>query len=232
MKSKLQYASPLEGIADISRAIMEKHYIEDILELIVSVTATITGSSICSILLLDKDKKELVLRAVKSNSGSYNQKLNTPLGKGIAGRVAVENRPIKVLDVRKDPRFLNKRVAIEDGLISLLSVPMSIEGEMIGVMNCYTPELYDFSEDDIHLLTTVAGQAAAIIKNTELRIMKEIVEHELEDRKIIDKAKEILMDRKKIAAKQAFELIRKQSMNSRTSMVKIAESIIVSSAFD
>ena len=73
----------LEGIAEISRAIMEHNYIDDILSLIVSVTAKVTGSKICSILLLDKDKKELVLRASQSPSGQYNQKSNTPIGKGI-----------------------------------------------------------------------------------------------------------------------------------------------------
>jgi signal transduction protein with GAF and PtsI domain len=222
----------LEGIAEISRAIMEHNYLEDLLALIVSVTAKITGSKICSILLIDKDKSELVLRACHSETGAYRQRSNTPLGKGIAGRVAVQNKPIKVLDVRTDPRFLNKNIAIEDGLVSLLSVPMSVQGEVIGVINCYTTSAYDFSAEDIMMLTTVAAQAAILLKNTELHIMKEIVERELEERKTIERAKELLMDKKKISGKQAFELMRRQSMNSRISMVKIAESILLASSFD
>jgi two-component system, response regulator PdtaR len=222
----------LEGIAEISKAIMERNYIDDILSLIVTVTAKVTGSKICSLLLLDKTKQELVLRASQSPSGQYTQKSNTPLGKGIAGRVALTGKPIKVLDVRKEPQFLNKEIAIKDGLVSLLSVPMSAEGEIIGVINCYTPAKYDFSNEDIQMLTTVASQAAIILKNTELRIMKEVVERELEERKTIERAKEIIMEKRSIPGKQAFELMRKQSMNSRTSMVKIAQSIIVASAFD
>jgi two-component system, response regulator PdtaR len=222
----------LEGIAEISRAIMEHNYIDDILSLIVSVTAKVTGSKICSILLLDKDKKELVLRASQSPSGQYNQKSNTPIGKGIAGEVALTGKPIKVFDVCKDPRFLNKQIAVKDGLVSLLSVPMSAEGQIIGVVNCYTPEPYDFSNEDIQMLTAVASQAAIVLKNTELRVMKEVVERELEERKIIERAKEIIMEKKHIPGKQAFELMRKKSMNSRTSMAKLAESIIVASAFD
>ncbi len=222
----------LEGIAEISRAIMEKNYLDDLLALIVSVTAKITGSKICSILILDRKKKELVLRACQSDTGSYNQRTNTPLGKGIAGRVALANKPIKVLDVRKDPRFINKKIAIQDGLVSLLSVPMSVEGEVLGVINCYTPVEYDFTDEDVMMLTTVATQAAVLLKNTELRIMKEIVEKELEERKIIERAKEILMDRKKISAQRAFELIRRRSMDARISMAKIAESIILASSFD
>jgi two-component system, response regulator PdtaR len=222
----------LDGIAEISLAVMERNFADDILSLIVSVTAKVTGSKICSLLLLDKKKGELVLKASQSESGGYTQKSNTPLGKGIAGRVALSGKPIKVLDVRKDPRFLNKEIAVKDGLVSLLSVPMSAEGEVIGVINCYTSEKYDFSNEDIQMLTTVASQAAIVLKNTELRIMKEVVERELEERKIIERAKEIVMEKKKTTGKQAFELIRKQSMNTRTSMAKIAESIILASAFD
>lgn len=222
----------LEGIAEISRAIMEKNYLDDLLALIVSVTAKITGSKICSILILDRKKQELALRACQTETGTYNQRSNTSLGKGIAGRAALANKAIKVLDVRKDPRFINKKIAVEDGLVSLLSVPMSVEGEVIGVINCYTPTEYDFTNEDILMLTTVAAQAAVLLKNTELRIMKEIVERELEERKTIERAKEILMDRKKISGLRAFELLRRQSMNARLSMAKIAESIILASSFD
>jgi signal transduction protein with GAF and PtsI domain len=56
----------LEGMAEISRAIMDRNYLEDLLALIVSITAKTIGSKICSILLIDKEKQELVLRACHS----------------------------------------------------------------------------------------------------------------------------------------------------------------------
>ena len=222
----------LSALAEISSAVMERELLDDILTLIVQVTAKVTGSRICSILLLDPGRQELVLRASKSDSGEYNQKSSTPLGKGIAGRVALSGKPIKVLDVRKDPRFLNKRIAVADGLVSLLSVPLSVAGEVMGVINCYTPEEYDFTDEDVQMLTAVAGQAAVVIRNTELRVMKEIVERELEERKTIERAKEILAEKKGLPGRKAFELMRRQSMNSRLSMVKISESIILASQFD
>lgn len=222
----------LEGIAEISRAVMERNFIDDILSLIVTVTAKVTGSKVCSLLLLDTKKNELVLRASQSPPGSYTRKSNTPLGKGIAGRVAFTKEAIKVQDVTKDPRFLNKEIALKDGLVSLLSVPMCADGEVIGVINCYTSKQYDFTSEDIHMLTTVASQAAIIIRNTELRVLKEVVERELEERKTIERAKEIIMEKKRLSGKNAFELIRRQSMNTRMSMAKIAESVILSSVFD
>jgi len=211
---------------------MEKSYQEDILALIVSVTAKATGAKICSILLLDKKKGELVLKACQSESGRYSQKTNTPLGKGIAGRVALSNKPVKVMNVQKDPRFMNKKIAREDGLVSLLSIPMSVDGEVIGVINCYTSREYDFSQDEINMLTTVAGQAAIIIRNTELQVMKEVVELELKERIMIEKAKELLMEQRKITGDKAYNLMRKHSMDTRTSIAKIAESIILAASID
>jgi GAF domain-containing protein len=222
----------LEGIAEISAAIMEKQYTEDILALIVSATAKMSGCTICSILLLDKKKNELVLRACHSPTGRYKEKSNVPLGKGIAGQVAVSKKPTAVRDVRTEPQFLNKDLALSEGLVSLLAMPMSVEGELIGVMNCYTAYEYDFTREDIQMIETVASQAAVILKNTELRVMKEIVERELEERKLVERAKELLADKKRISTKHAYELIRKQSMNSRTSMGKIAESILLAATFD
>ena len=211
---------------------MERNYVDDILSLIVSVTAKVTDCRICSILLLDRKKNELVLRACHSDSGRYKEKSNIPMGRGIAGRVAESKKPIQIMDVRKNPNFLNKDIAESLGLVSLLSTPMLVEGEVIGVMNCYSADEYEFTSQDVQMIETVASQAAIVLKNTELRVMKEIVEKELEERKSIERAKEILMDKKCISGKQAFELMRKQSMNSRTSMVKIAESIILASSFD
>jgi len=222
----------LRSIAEISKAVMERKLLDDILTLIVQVTARVMDSPVCSILMLDRKNKELALRAYKSNSGRYSQRTNTPLGKGIAGRVAERNEPIAVLDVRRDARFLNRKIAQEDGLVSLLSVPMSVEGEVIGVINCYTSQERRFSDEEVHLLTAVAGQAAAIIRNTELRIMKEVVERELGERKVIERAKELLARRKGIGGEQAYALMRRQSMDTRTSMAKIAESIVLASTFD
>jgi signal transduction protein with GAF and PtsI domain len=220
----------LDGLAEISRAIMEHNYLDDLLALIVSVTAKMTDSKICSILLLDKKTMELALKACHSESGYYRQRANTPLGQGIAGRVALNGIPLKVRDVRTDPRFLNKEIARQDSLVSLLSVPMSVDGEIIGVVNCYTSREYDFSTEDVQMLTTVASQAAVLIRNTELKVLKELVERELEERKNIERAKELLMEQKSISGGKAYELMRQHSMNTRTSMAKIAESIILAAS--
>jgi AmiR/NasT family two-component response regulator len=178
-------------------------------------------------MLIDETSKELVVRATQSVSDAYNKKPNIKLGEGIAGMVARENRPIVVLDVKKDQRYMNTRIAEKEGLCSLLSVPLSVKGRVIGVINCYTSSLRHFTNTEIAVLTTVANEAAIAIEHTELMVKTRIIQEELETRKLIERAKDILMKRMKLTGEEAFHKIQHDSMNTRKSMRDIAETIIL-----
>ena len=230
-KSKIRdksYSKQLEALSRISKAISSEIYLDNILKLIVTVTAEVMGSKICSLMLLDEDRKELIVRATQSISEEYNRKPNLKLGKGIAGRVAQENRPISVMDVRKDPRYMSTEIAKKENLCSLLSVPLSVRGKVIGVINCYTSSSQRFTKSEIEVLTTVANQAAIAIENTELMVRSKVIQEELETRKLVERAKDILMEEMAISGQEAFRKIQKQSMNTRKPMREIAEAIILS----
>ena len=222
-----QYVEQIEALSKISKAITSDLYLEDILRLIVTVTAEVMHSKICSLMLIDETSKELVVRATQSVSDAYNKKPNIKLGEGIAGMVARENRPIVVLDVKKDQRYMNTRIAEKEGLCSLLSVPLSVKGRVIGVINCYTSSLRHFTNTEIAVLTTVANEAAIAIEHTELMVKTRIIQEELETRKLIERAKDILMKRMKLTGEEAFHKIQHDSMNTRKSMRDIAETIIL-----
>jgi len=222
------YSKQIEALSRISKAISSELYLENILRLIVTVTAEVMGSKICSLMLLEEDKKELVVRATQSVSEEYNRKPNLKLGEGIAGRVAKENRPISVLDVRKDPRYVSVKIAKKEKLCSLLSVPLSVRGKVIGVINCYTSSPHKFTKSEIDVLTTVANQAAVAIENMELMVKSKVIQEELETRKLVERAKDILMEELGISGEEAFRKIQKQSMNTRKPIREIAEAIILS----
>jgi len=228
VKKDLYYSKQIEALSRISKAICSELYLENILKLIVTVTAEVMGSKICSLMLLDDDRKELIVRATQSVSEEYNKKPNLKLGEGIAGRVAKDNRPISVLDVKKDPRYMNAEIANRENLCSLLSVPLSVRGKVIGVINCYTSTSHQFTQSEINVLTTVANQAAVAIENMELMVKSKVIQEELEARKIIERAKDILMEELQISGEEAFRRIQKQSMDTRKPMREIAEAIILS----
>jgi two-component system, response regulator PdtaR len=115
------------------------------------------------------------------------------------------------------------------GLASLLSVPMHVKDDrVIGVLNCFTSEPHDFSENEVNLVTTVANQAAIAIENTRLLVKTKVIEEELATRKLIERAKEIVMVRKNLPADKAFRWLQKKSMDARKSMKEIAEALILS----
>lgn len=219
----------LKAIAEISQAITSNLYLEDILRLIVTVTAEIMNSKICSLLLLDEEKGELSVRATQSISPSYNKKPNIKLGRGIAGLVAKENKPIIVDNVKKDPRYLNRDIAINENLCSLLSVPLNVKGRVIGVFNLYTSRPHKFSDAEVKILTTVANQAAIAIEHARLIVETGVIKEELATRKIVERAKGILMRTNGLSEQEAFRKIQKISMDTRRSMREIADAIVLTS---
>jgi len=221
------YAKQLEAISKVSNTITSDLYLEDILKLIVTVTAEIMDSKICSLMLINENTKELVLKATQSMSEIYNKKPNLRIGEGIAGKVALENRPKAVYDLSKEPEYKSKDIAAKESLRSLLSVPLTVKGKVIGVLNNYTSYPHKFTKDEINILTTVANQAAIVIENAELMVKTKIIQEELETRKVVERAKGILMRQQGLSEEEAFRKIQKQSMDLRKSMRDIAEAIIL-----
>jgi two-component system, response regulator PdtaR len=219
--------SKIEVLSAISKAITSELYIEDILKLIVTVTAEVMGSKICSLMLLDEDKNELVVRATQSVSEAYNKKPNIKIGEGVAGKVFKENKHVVISDVKKNPLYLNKEIAKKEKICSLLSVPLNIKNRPIGVINLYTSRPHKFTDPEIKILTAVANQAAVAIKNAELITKTKIIQEELEARKCIERAKDILMKELGVSGEDAYRKIQKQSMDTRRTMREISEAIIL-----
>lgn len=221
------YAKQLEAISKVSSTITSNLYLNDILKLIVTVTAEVMDSKICSLMLVDEKTGELVLKATQSMSEAYNKKPNLRVGEGIAGKVALENKPISVHDLADEPEYRSKNIAVKEGLKSLLSVPLSFKGKVIGVLNSYTSYPHKFSREEVSVLTAVANQAAIVIENGALMLKTKTVIEELETRKAVERAKGILMREQGLSEEEAFRKIQKQSMDLRKSMREIAEAIIL-----
>ena len=215
-------------MAKISDAVTSDLYLEEILKLIVTVTAEVMSSKICSLMLLDKATQELSIKATQSVSEFYNTKPNAKLGEGIAGRVAQCGKPITVLDVRKDKRYLNQAIAKKERLCSLLSLPLVFKGNVIGVLNCYTVKPHRFSQSEMRIIKSIASLAAIVIENFRLVVESQGIQEELEARKLIERAKGILMKREGLSEQGAYKLIRKYSMDKRKSMKEVSEAILLS----
>ena len=226
-KKTISHAKQLEAISRVSKTITSNLYLEDILKLIVTVTAEITDSKICSLMLIDEKTGNLVLKATQSMSEAYNKKPHLKIGEGVAGKVALKNEPIAIYDLSNEPEYRSKAIAEKEGLKSLLSIPLAVKGKVIGVLNNYTSYPHKFTKDEINILTTVASQASIVIENAELMVKTKVIQEELESRKAIEKAKGILMRQQGLSEDEAFRKIQRQSMDMRKSMREIAEAIML-----
>jgi len=219
-------ASGLEALSKISKAISSDLYLEDLLKLIVTVTAQAMGSNLCSLMLLN-DEGELVIRATQTVSENYMKKPPIKLGEGINGKVASENRPIAVYDVQEEKDYKYKDIAKQEGIASLLCVPLSVKGKVIGILNLYTSTPHKFTKNETSVLSSVAAQAALVIQNTELMVKTKVIQEELETRKLTERAKGILMRERKLDEAEAYRLLQKYSMDHRKSMRQVAEALIL-----
>ena len=229
MSGKVSGKDYLETLKSISRAITSDLYLEDILKLIVNLTANVMNAKICSLWLLDTETGELRIRATQAMSREYLKERTLKVGEGIVGMVAQEKKPVVIPEVMKDMRYKEKTLAEKENLVSMLSVPMIEKNSVIGVINTYTVKEHKFTKNEIELLSIVADQAAVAIKNTELLVQTKVIQEELETRKKVEKAKGMLMREQNLSEEKAYKLIRKASMDKRISMKEIAEAIILSS---
>jgi signal transduction protein with GAF and PtsI domain len=225
------YDNYIKALTEISRAITSDQYLEDILRLIVMVTAKVTGVEICSLWLLEEDDKGkcMRLKATQSIEPEYVKDRVLTLEEGVVGYIASTNKPLIIPNVLKEPRFKEKEMAKKLGLVSMLGIPLHVrEDKVIGVLDCFTVEPHEFSDTEISLVTTVANQAAIAIENTQLMVKTQVIAEELEKRKVIDRAKEVLMSKKGFSGEKAFRWLQKKSMDTRKSMKEIAEAVIIS----
>jgi signal transduction protein with GAF and PtsI domain len=222
-------AMQIDTLSQVSKTIASNRYLKEILDLIVAMTAEMMNSTICSIMLLDEEKQELEIVATQSLSEEYRKKANLKLGQSVSGQAVTKRQPIAVLDVTREEGYMYADLARKEGLCSLLSVPMMIRDRAVGVINSYTSHEHKFYDEEIKILQAVANQAAVAIENTKLVRRSNEMQEALDSRKIIERAKGVLMREKRIAEDEAFRILQRQSMNTRKSMKEIAEAVILAS---
>ena len=133
----------------------------------------------CKVLLLDEESHELVPRAAVGINAAEAMTISVPLGKGFAGRVAAERTPILLADV-EHAEVINPTLR-EEGIKTLLGVPLLVSGEMIGVMHVGSFVPRDFDDDAIELLQLAADRAALAIRHAETFEAEREARHRLEN---------------------------------------------------
>lgn len=164
------------ALSEVSKTISTSPYLEEILQLLVNLTAQQFSYTVVTVRLLDEASNELVLRATQASARDYQRKRAIKMGESIAGRAMVNNEPIIVPDVQMEAEYIGHDLAVEQNLRSMICVPLSVQDRPVGVISCYTSEVREFPPDEIKALETLAQQAAMSIEHAKLQVRSTLMQ--------------------------------------------------------
>ena len=153
----------LQLVTDAALASLE---LDELLDVLLRRTRAVLEAETCAVLLLDEDRDELVARAAVGLEEEVEQGIRIPVGRGFAGRVAAERRPVILDDV--DHADVVNPILREKGIKSMLGVPLVVQGEVIGVLHVGTLTPRRFTPDDVELLELVADRVAVSVERGRL----------------------------------------------------------------
>ena len=151
---------PLQRVADAALAYLSED--ELLRELLLRVTE-ILGTDTAAILLVDDAGTMLHARAAKGIEEEVERGVQIPVGKGFAGRIAAERRPIVIADV--DHADILNPILREKGIRCLLGVPLLAEDRVLGVLHVGSLTPRRFTADERDLLQLAADRAAVAIEH-------------------------------------------------------------------
>jgi len=174
----------LESYQNICKAISSSIALDEVLQLIVTNVVNVMNVKASSLRLLNKETQQLELVAYYGLSEKYVNK--GPVTYDASIDDALAGKPVSIYDIteHKDSKYYKE--ALEEGIRSILSIPLRFQKEVIGVLRMYTDEPVKYTDEDLRFMTAISEQGAIAIINAKrferavsnekeyLRVFKEI----------------------------------------------------------
>ncbi len=157
-----------ESLASVSRTINSTLNLDEALQAITREASVLMHARMCSLMMLDESREWLDLRASYGAGEAYINKPRLAVGDSLLGVVMRRKKPMQVANVQASSRYQQVDVARREGLVSLLSVPLLFAGQAIGTLSVYTGRPYNFSNEEIRILSALAELSAIAIEKARL----------------------------------------------------------------
>jgi len=157
-----------ESLASVSRTINSTLNLDEALRAITREACELMRARMCSLMMLDENREWLDLRASHGAGEAYIKKPRLSAEESLLGVVVRRKKPLQVANVQASTRYQNVDVARREELVSLLSVPLLFAGQAIGTLNVYTGRPYNFSNEEIQILSALAELSAIAIEKARL----------------------------------------------------------------
>ncbi len=159
----------LEFLHEFAKLLTTASNWDELMRTIVDRTTTALDVEVCSVYLLDRDGTSLRLAATNGLDRDQVGHVTLELGEGLTGRAALIRRPVASPDVRTDPRFKWVPGFDESQFVSMLSVPLPWNDQVIGVINVQATETRIFSQEEIEFLVTIGALLGGIVEKGRLQ---------------------------------------------------------------
>jgi serine phosphatase RsbU (regulator of sigma subunit) len=150
----------IQSITDATLSRLDDH--EQLAELM-DRTREILRADTAAVLLLDFSSGQLIATAAAGLEEEVRQGVRIPVGRGFAGRIAADHRPV-ILDLVDHTTVLNP-ILLDKGIKSMMGVPMVASGRVIGVLHVGSLVPREFTGEDVELLQLAADRAAAVVQS-------------------------------------------------------------------
>ena len=155
----------LSRISRIMTSLTSSLDLDLVLSTIAQQAATGLGMKACSLRLLSEDGKQLILAGTYGLSDIYVGKGPIQVERSPIDQAALQGEVVVVPDATTDAWFQYPQEAKQEGIVSVLCVPLQAEDELLGVIRLYSATLHQFTDREIELVYTLADQAALAIRN-------------------------------------------------------------------
>jgi PAS domain S-box-containing protein len=153
----------LESYQNICKAISASISVDEVLNLIVTNVVKVMNVKASLLRLLNKETRQLEIAAYHGLSEKYANKGPVAYDASIDDALAGRSASVYDITEHEDSKYYNE--AVEEGIRSILSIPLRVEKEVIGVLRMYTAEPVDYNDDDLKFMSALADQAAIGIMN-------------------------------------------------------------------
>jgi PAS domain S-box-containing protein len=164
----------LNVFQEVTKAVSSSLNVNDVLDMIVKKIPEVLRLKGATIRLLDDAGKELKLVAAHGLSEKYLNRGPVDTEENI--RTALSEKPVAIYDASTDGRICYRQEAVEEGIKSMLALPISARGEVIGVLRLLTSVPRDFTAEEIDFAASLAEQCGTAIENARMyeKLNKEV----------------------------------------------------------
>ncbi len=216
----------LQLLQRITETISYNLNLDEVLTQMVDLVSETMRADSCLIYLAQDH--QLILKASKVPHPKMINKVAMKFNEGITGWVAQQRQLVALTEkCYADSRFKVIPHLDEDRWEAFLSVPIIFNDDIVGVINVQHRQRHEHSAAEIQLLQTIAAQVGGAIYNAKLISETRTLKEALDTRKVVEKAKGILMKQHVVNEDDAYNLIRKKSMDTKKTMKEVAEAIIL-----